>query len=645
MSEVFSWNENLNSNTEKQKNNPLTPEQIEDFSTSQKLYKERLALIEKRATLRETNYDTAKQLLQENPNERYFAKFEWKFFKDTPSVISQTWKSNVDVDIIGRKELEEYIKNYEKEEQTSKNIDSLLKNNPNQKTFYELDWKYYISNPSRVPWTNIDSIIRVKEVSRDEMEAKLEWLEKWNIESISLRLDRLIANTNDWNLRNYLMDLRTNVSLNWNNDFILTFWERVGQLLNLFEKAEIKPLSIREIWEVALLSVNILRSWVSDLVKVIISYIKDISSSKLYKFWDEDSEYEKIIRDSFEKWNISDVISLLNWVMSEDNIKQVKEWWIDLASMPLALSAWWIDGFLDYVQSWVDIVVTPDTMLQNVYQIWKELAINWWDFTKELLSTFKKSSDVVYVLSYIVSVILCFIYYPSKLWVLALPNTIMKWLEASWKIPANMMWNVESFLWKNLQKLEVFVNDKVKWVNIGSWRLLKWWKEIYEWWLKTRDSLDSSNTLVSSIQVNAQLLRASREALAITNNSLKLAQIFWDSILWRTNEALTTKNAMNVYKETILKGDDNRFNNDDIDALIEKTKWETRYNLVLVREKLQEVERTMESEVLPVWNEWSKLRKSNLPKYNNFIESLEINLNNYDKLSQIIFKNFILKMT
>jgi hypothetical protein len=43
---------------------------------SQKLYKERLSLVEKRATLRETNYDTAKQLLQENPNGRYFAKFE-----------------------------------------------------------------------------------------------------------------------------------------------------------------------------------------------------------------------------------------------------------------------------------------------------------------------------------------------------------------------------------------------------------------------------------------------------------------------------------------------------------------------------------------------------------------------------------------
>ena len=96
MSEVFSWNEKLNSNSEKQKNNPLTAEQIEDFSKSQRLYKERLALVEKRATLRETNYDTAKQLLQENPNQKHFTKFEWKFYKDTPYIIpTLNWFSSI----------------------------------------------------------------------------------------------------------------------------------------------------------------------------------------------------------------------------------------------------------------------------------------------------------------------------------------------------------------------------------------------------------------------------------------------------------------------------------------------------------------------------------------------------------------------
>lgn len=638
--ESFWLNENQSWSIEKPKSNPLTPEQIEEFSNSQKLYKQRLALIELRSITREMNYETWTKLLQENPNQINFVKFEWKYYKDKASVIQETWKDKIEVETIPRNEIEQYIKTYEKEEQTSKNIDRILRDNPNQETFYELDWKYYASNPTRVPWNEIWSILLVKEVSRDELESKLEWLEKWIIEWISLRLDRLIANTNDWNLRNYLMDLRTNISLNWNNDFILTFWERVWQLLNLFEKAETKTLNVLEILDIIKLSINILRSWISDLTKVIISYIKDISSNKLYKFWDEDSYYEALIREDFEKWNISNIVSLLDWILPENHIQSIKEIWIWFASRNLATYAWGIDWFLDYIQSWVDIVVTPDTMIQNVGQIWKELLTNWWVFIEELLESFKWLSDVNYVLSYIISVVLCFIYYPSKLWVLALPKTIMKWLEMSWKIPKNMLWNVEAFLWKNLQKIEVFVNDKAKWLWVSSEAVSNSWKKAIEWWIKTRDTLDSSNTLISSIQVNARLLQASREALAITNNSLKLAQIFWDSILWRTNDALTTKNAMNVYREMILKWDDNRFNTDDIDALIEKTKWETRYNLVLVRDKLLEVERVMESEVLPVFE---LIKNPDFDELDNkeLTDRMKLNKDKYNNLAFLIFEKYL----
>lgn len=639
MSEVFSWSENLNSNTERQKNNPLTKKQLEDFSKSQRLYKERLKLVEQRTNLRERNYDKAKQLLQENPNEIHFTKYEWKYYKDFGEVVAETWKNQINVYYVRKRELENFVVDFEKEEIIGKNIKDLLKNNPNIKTFYELDWRYYISNPTRVPWNDVWSILRVKQVSRDELEAKLEWFEKWNIESISLRLDRLIANTNNWNVRNYLMDLRSNISLNWNNDFILTFWERLWNLLNLFEKAEIKPLTISEIWEVILLSFNLLRSWISDLTKIIINYIKDLSSSKLYKFWNEDSEYEKYIRDSFEKWNIWDVISLLNGIMPENYVKNIREVWIDTTSMPLALSAWWIDWTFDYVQASVDIVVIPDTVIQNVLELWLEIKNNWGELFKELFKSFEKSSDAMYVIWYIISVILCFIYYPSKLWALALPNTIMKWLEMSWKIPANMMWNIEHFLSKNLTKLEVFLNNKVKWASVSAKWIIKWWEKAGEKLALSRDWVDSSNTLMNSIQTNAKMLKSSREALAITNNSLKLAQIFWESIVWRTNEALTTKNAMNAYKEMILKW--NWFNTNDIDVLIEKTKWETRYNLVLVREKLQEVEKVMDWEVLPVWNKDKEYKNNKILKAKLAYE-ISKNLRKYNILSQEIFKKYIM---
>ncbi|MDD4151584.1 MAG: hypothetical protein PHR68_03140 [Candidatus Gracilibacteria bacterium] len=637
MSEIFSGNENLDSNNEKQKNNPLTQEQLEDFLNSQKLYKERLKLIEKRNFSEEKKYDNAKALLDENPEKTKFYNYKGDFYSEISDIdeIKEIQEKGfvVYVPKISRKELEKIVVNFEKEEKTTENIKNLLKNNPNQEIFYELDGFYYSSNPTRIPGNDIGSILRVKEVSRTEIETKLEDSEKGSIERISLRLDKLIANTDNGNLRNYLMELRTNISLNGNNDLILTFGERLGKLLNLFEKSEIKPLNINEIGEIILLSFNILRSGISDLTKIIISYIKDVSSSKLYKFGDDESDYEKSIRSFFENGDIIGLNSFLNEIIGENNVTDIREFSIDKASIPFALSAGGIDGFLDYIQSSVDIIVTPDIMIQNVYQIGKELITNGGEFLTELLKLFKKSSDVIYVIGYIVSVILGFKLYPSKLGALALPNTIIKGLQASGKIPANMIGNIDNFLGKNLQNIEMFVNDKVKTLNIGEQSIIKGG-------IKTRDSLDSSNTLITSIKTNAKLLKASREALAITNNSLKLAQIFGDSIVGKTNEALTTKNAMNAYKETILKGDDNRFNTDDIDVLIEKTKGETRYNLVLVREKLQEVEKIMEKEILPVFNSINDLSMSQ-SEYLKMKENIKKNQEKYNKLAILIFNNYL----
>mgnify|MGYP007125370899 FL=1 len=121
-----------------------------------------------------------------------------------------------------------------------------------------------------------------------------------------------------------------------------------------------------------------------------------------------------------------------------------------------------------------------------------------------------------------------------------------------------------------------------------------------------------------------------------------LPQIFGDSIVWRTSEALTTQNAMNAYKETILKGWNDKFQTDNIDSLIEKTKWETRYNLVLVREKLQEVEKVMDKEVLPNWNNYQNYTE-NLDTQNIQVlkNKLLKNENEFNNLANIIFRKYI----
>ncbi len=651
---------NISPSPEKQKNNPLTNEQQEDFSKSQKLYKERLKAVENKAKTKDEMYLSAKSLLSENPQTQYFIKFTWQYYKDNQDIAqkplllgnwyliqNEKWQDDiVYAEKVLRKELEKFVVSYEKEQKTLNDISSLLKNNTDTQTFYELDGKYYLSNPTRIPKINGDTseILRVKEVSRDELQAKVENLEKWSLEWISKRLDLLISKTNNWNLRNYLMDLRTGISLNGNNDFILTFWERLGNLLNILEKSETRPLSIDEIWKVILYSFNVLRSWISDGTKVVISLIKDISSDKLYKFWDNDSEYEAILRRSIETGKFNEVLQFFNnaWIIPKEYNKSINEASIDTASLPLAIWAGAIDWFLDYTQSSVDIVVTPDTMVQNVVQLSKEIMANWGELYNELVKNFSKISDWVYVLSYIVAVILCFKYYPSKLWALAMPNTIIQWLKASGKIPENMFKWIDTFVSKNLAKIETYTSNKFNKTIISSESVIKWGKKALEWWVKTRDWIDSSNTLFSSIWTNAKQLKASREALAITNNSLKLAQIFGDSIIGRTNEALTTKNAMNAYKETILKGWNDKFDTDDIDSLIEKTKWEARYNLVLVREKLMEVEKVMDKEVLPNWNNYQKFtKKLDMDNMQILKEKLFKNEKDFTNLANIIFRNYI----
>lgn len=651
---------NISTSPEKQKNTPLTTKEQEDFLKSQKLYKERLQVVESRIRTKDEMYMSAKRLLSENPDTQYFTKLNWQYYKDNKDITqkplllgnwylvqNEKWQNDiVYFEKVLRKELEKFVVSYEKEQKTLNDISWLLKNNPDTQTFYELDWKYYLSNPTRVAKANWDTseILRVKEVSRDELQAKVENLEKWSLEWISKRLDLLISKTNNGNIRNYLMDLRTGISLNGNNDFILTFWERLWNLLNILEKSEHRPLSIEEIWKVILYSFNVLRSGISDWTKVVICLIKDVSSDKLYKFWDDDSEYEAILRRSIETGKFNEVLQFFNnaWIISKEYNKSINEASIDTASLPLALWAGAIDWFLDYTQSSVDIVVTPDTMVQNVIQLSKEIRTNSDELYNELKKNFWKVSDWMYVLSYIIAVVLCFKYYPSKLWALAMPNTIIQWLKASGKIPENMFKWIDTFLSKNLQKIEMYASDKIKWVSITSRWIVKWWEKVLEWGIKARDGIDSSNTLLSSIWTNAKQLKASREALAITNNSLKLAQIFGDSIVWRTSEALTTQNAMNAYKETILKGGNDKFDTDNIDSLIEKTKWEARYNLVLVREKLMEIEKVMDKEVLPNWNNYQNytenLDTQNIQVLKNKLLKNEKEFNN---LANIIFRKYI----
>lgn len=642
---TFDWEKSsISSTVEIKKNTPLNNKEIEEYSFKHKLYKERNSLIEKREENKESIYKNAKNLLIKHPQKTQFYNYKWDFYSEISNIdeiddIQKKWFI-VYVPKISRKELEKIVSEYEKEQTKLNNIKTLLSNNPNTKTFYKLDWKYYSTNPTRVPWNDVNSVLRIQEVDRSEMESKIDKIEKWSIESYYRRLDNMIDNSKQENLKKFLIELRIWISLNDNNsDISLLLWESLGNLLNLLEKSQNQLLNVNELLSIIWYSLNILRSWVSDTSNVIISFLKDITSSKLFKFWKDKSDIEQQIQNFFNNWDANKAVSLLKYILDENEVNQIKKWWIEARNIAVSIPAWAIDWFLDYIQSGVDIAIMPDKVLQN----FKDIISNWFEANKETLKEIEKSfeniRDFTYVWAYIFSIIAAFIMLPTKYWILWLPQIIVKWLKTSWLISTKNLNNIEWYLVKNISWLVDNTGKKLWYSSESAKNISEKWTKITE---KTRDWIDSANTLKKSLEKQAELIKKSKQALEITNNSVRLAEIFGNKMQESIWDKASTDIAMKAYREAILKW--NWFSSDDIDVLIEKTSWEVKYNLIRVREKLTLIEKVIDKEVVPIWNNFNinVINKNNL-----WIKNIQIQLKNnswnYNELSREIFKKYIIK--
>lgn len=364
-----------------------------------------------------------------------------------------------------------------------------------------------------------------------------------------------------------------------------------------------------------------------------ISNIKDLLSNypdkkEFFKLkWD--SYLEAKIRQSVE-W--ASLWGLEKYLFSDNNISWFKESSIEWLKWPLALTAWWIDWMLDYIQSSIDLVIMPDKIAQNI----KDFIIIFWnnfsDTINELWSSFESESDYKYVSGYIIWIIVSFLAFPSKYWILDLPKFILNWLKLSWNFSNKVLNKVEWFLNSSFNKIVDSVSKKIPKTGDVINKVVETWKQ-------TRDLSDNSNTLRKAIQRQSEELAKSRQALQIVNNSLKLANIFWDNITWVMSQKLSTDIAMTAYKEAVLKW--NWFKSSDIDVLIRDTEWEVKYNLIRVKERLLEVEKIMKDEVLPVWNKDIEYKNSNNNLLRNaLIHEIKNNNNKYNKLSQEIFKYY-----
>lgn len=605
----------------------IQQEEVESFWITRETALTRLKFIEKRNNSREYQISNIKDLLSNNPDKKEFFKLKWDYYLENPINAMRDVSDIILLQVVPRSKLEKIVSDFEKQEKESKNIEKLLKQNPNKNTFYELDGNYYTSNPSRVPWENISKILRVKEVSRIDLEAKIEKFEKWNIESISKKLDYLIDNwvSKNENIKKLLIELRIWISLNDNNsDISLLLWESLWNFIHLIEKSDTQALTIWEIINLISCSANIFRSWISDLVWVTISFLKDITSNHIYKFWKKDSFLEAKIRQSVE-W--TSLWGLEKYLFSDKTISWFKESSIEWLKWPLALTAWWIDWMLDYIQSSIDLVIMPDKIAQNI----KDFIIIFWnnfsDTINELWSSFESESDYKYVSGYIIWIIVSFLALPSKYWILNLPKFIINWLKLSWKFSNTVITKVEWFLNSKITKIVDSISRKFP-------KTSETINKVWETSKQARDLSDNSNTLRKAIQRQSEELAKSRQALQIVNNSLKLANVFWDNITWVMSQKLSTDIAMTAYKEAVLKW--NWFKSTDIDVLVRDTEWEVKYNLIRVKERLLEVEKIMKDEVLPI----IKFYYSDISSFekNKLLIDIKQNSKKYNDLSLKIFE-------
>ncbi len=612
-----------NNNTKKE----VSSQEVESLWFARETALTRLKFIEKRNSTREYQMWNIKDLLSLNPNQKEFFKLKWDYYASNPTRVLRDVSDVILLEIVPRSELENTLKSFEKEESKAKSAESLLKQYPNQNVFYELDWNYYSSTPARVPGEDVWKILRVKELSRIDLESWIESFEKWSIEAISKRIDYLIDHKtlkND-NVRKLLIELRIWLSLNDNNsDISLLLWESLWNFLHLIEKSDKQALTMWEIVSLVSCGANIFRSGISDLVWVTVSYLKDITSNHIYKFWKDESFLETKIRESVET---SSLWWLEKYLFTDNTIKWFKQSSIEWLKWPLALTAWWLDWTLDYIQSSVDLVVVPDKVLQNIKDFILIFWNNFWETIDELAKSFESESDYKYVLWYVIWIIISFITLPSKYWMLDLPKFILNGLKLSWNFSSKALNKVEGFLSGNIGKLVDFVSKKFpqfeETLNAG-WERVK----------QARDLSDNTNTLRKWIQRQAEELAKSRQALQIVNNSVKLANIFWDKVTGVMSQKLSTDIAMTAYKETVLKW--NWFKSSEIDVLIRDTEWEVKYNLIRVKERLLEVERIMKDEVLPVINFYNS-DKNSFEK-NKLLFEIKANSNKYNDLSLKIFE-------
>ncbi len=467
-------------------------------------------------------------------------------------------------------------------------------------TFYIHNWKYYNENPLRVNPENPSDIIYLRTTSKSELQDRLSDLQdslaENNIIEELRHFDKLISESEDNpNLRAMLIETR--IALTWIDETsYLAKSDSLNSFLHLVEKSETTILSVSENFALIWHGLNIARYYVPDKTSEYLSWFKDVTSSKLFKYWEENAPWEQYIQNLVMKYSLAD--------STDDTI-------VEISKIPPAVLAGGLDGALDYIQSNIDIMIVPDKVLWWLVDLLPIIADNIGTLWNELVEWIENESDVAYIISYAVTVIACLLYVNPWIWVFTIPALVVKSLQKFWLtakslsiLETNLNWNIE----KVVSKVTNTINMAKWWLQNTS-RILERWRNIS----------DHVKTWTSRMKWTSDELVASREVLRKLNDTVILADIFGKNMDKFISNKENTDIALKVYEEEILKG--NWIVLDNLEDMIKESNWELQYNLLRIRERFDEMGEIFEREVFPAIEEMRDLNFFRLWAKKEYLEN------------------------
>ena len=515
---------------------------------------------------------------------------------------------------------QERIKLLEDREWELEWLENLLIQNSNTKKFFIFEWKHYPNNPiidiPREPLEIVYLQIETKEEIQERINILEESITEDKVTNITKKIDDLIDNDfyNNQNIRNLLIELR--IWLSWFEQSSYLSWaESINTMLHLLEKFETEIPSISEVLKMLWHWFNIIRYIPHYWTKAWIWFLKEVTSNRLHWFWNKQAPLE---------WWLENNIVWNNFI--PDSLEPPV---LQVAKLPWASVAWWIDWALDFIQAYVDIKVVPDKVILWLIDIIPFIYDNFTELGWLMIEWIEETSDVAYILAYVTAVIFLTVKVDQWAWMLTIPKVVWELLKKSW-ISVKIIAQIQKNILVHINKINTKVTKVITSSKTLSWRA---------WWI--RDFADNTNTAMQRFKWISDKLANSRKVLNTLNKTTILANIFWEKIQWQLDNKNNTDIALQVYEEQILKW--NWFVLWELEEQIENSSWELQYNLIRIREKFDEMKEVFEKEVFPIMEE-----RDNLKDKYNMVWLLKIDkyynskLWEMNELTKLILSEYIL---